>query len=134
MIPLAEIIAIGEREVNMRRRLGRRKLMELCMQCPRSACDSASSQCLARQETAARWREYYRRKPGPARRRARERYHRNPEARRAENRAYREECADALREYRKRHREANREQYNAYMREWKRKWRARQKAAGGVAA
>lgn len=128
MIPLAEIIAIGEREKNMRRRLGRRKLMELCMQCPRSTCDSKSSQCLARQATAAKWRKCYARNPGPARERAKERYRRNPEASREKNRAYREECADALREYRKRHRDANREQYNAYMREWKRRWRARVKA------
>jgi hypothetical protein len=127
VIPLAEIIAIGEREKNYRRRLGRRKLMELCMQCPRSTCDSASSQCLARQATAAKWRESYRRNPEPARQRARERYHRDPAARCAKNRTYREECADALREYRKRHRAANREQYNAYMREWKRRKRAAMK-------
>jgi hypothetical protein len=129
VIPLSEIIAIGEREVNMRRRLGRRKLMELCMQCPRSACDSKSSQCLARQATAARWRESYRRNPEPARQRSRERYRRDPEARREENRIYREECADALREYRQRHRDANREKYNAYMREWKRRKRAQMRAA-----
>lgn len=124
MIPLSEIAVIVEREANYRRRLGRIKLMELCMQCPRSTCDSTSSRCLARQATAAKWRDWYRRNPERAKQRARARYARNPDAMRAACRAYREECADAIREYQRQYREANREKFNAYMREWKRRRRA----------